>query len=60
MKASALLTSMDMPIGKCIGNSLEVLECVAALNKPEEMPAHLKELVLSLGIINTAFLIHSN
>ena len=49
MKASALLTSMDMPIGKCIGNSVEVLECVAALNKPDEMPADLKELVLSLG-----------
>lgn len=40
---------MDIPHGRCIGNSLEILECAMILQKPEKIPEDMKELVLKLG-----------
>lgn len=42
-----VITKMDEPIGKCIGNSLEVIEAVQALKG--NMTDDLKEVVLELG-----------
>jgi len=44
---SALITNMDMPLGKCIGNSLEVLEAISVLKG--ETRGELRELCLELA-----------
>lgn len=49
MHTTALLTDMNVPIGRCIGNSLEVLECVAALTRPEATAPDMRELTAALG-----------
>ena len=46
-KAVALLTKMDNPIGKTVGNSLEVKESLDCLHG--KGPADLEELVTKLG-----------
>ncbi len=46
-KTVALITDMDQPIGKTVGNSLEVKECISALRG--KWQDDLKELTLSLG-----------
>ncbi|MCD7846690.1 MAG: thymidine phosphorylase [Oscillospiraceae bacterium] len=44
---SALITNMDMPLGKCVGNSLEVLEAISVLKG--ETRGELRELCLELA-----------
>lgn len=44
---SALITNMDMPLGKCVGNSLEVLEAISVLKG--ETKGDLRELCLELA-----------
>jgi len=46
-KVTALLTSMDQPLGKAIGNSLEVEECIEILKGGG--PADCRELCLELA-----------
>ncbi|XP_035384638.1 thymidine phosphorylase [Electrophorus electricus] len=47
MKTGAVLTRMDTPIGRCIGNTLEVFEALECLKG--RATDDLKELVTSLG-----------
>lgn len=47
IKMSALLTDMDHPLGLALGNSLELIEVVQALDGP--CPDDLRELTLALG-----------
>ncbi|MGD1075901.1 MAG: thymidine phosphorylase, partial [Thermodesulfovibrionales bacterium] len=47
VKTVAILTDMEQPLGKTIGNSLEIKECISALHG--RWPKDLKELTLSLG-----------
>ena len=53
-KTAALITDMDTPLGRCIGNSLEIIEVIALLRG--EGDADLRELCLALaaGIISLA------
>lgn len=44
---SALITNMDMPLGKCVGNSLEILEAISVLKG--ETKGELRELCLELA-----------
>ena len=46
-KTVALITDMDQPIGRTVGNSLEIKECISALRG--KWPEDLKDLTLSLG-----------
>ena len=48
IQMSALLTDMDHPLGLAIGNALEVLEVLAALDG--ECPDDLREVTLALGV----------
>ncbi|XP_067346827.1 thymidine phosphorylase isoform X2 [Channa argus] len=49
IRTAAILSSMDGTIGRCVGNSLEVIEALQALkgNGPED----LMELVTTLGVV---------
>ena len=47
MKTSALITQMDNPLGKMIGNALEVAESVQCLHG--NGPSDLEDIVLKLG-----------
>lgn len=47
IKAVALITSMDAPLGRAVGNSVEVAEAISCLN--EKGPEDLKELVCEQG-----------
>ena len=48
MKTSALITDMNNPLGKMIGNALEVAESVQCLHG--NGPSDLEDIVLKLGI----------
>ena len=47
VRTRALLTRMDTPLGRCVGNALEVRECIAALRGDE--PSDLLELSVRLA-----------
>lgn len=47
MRTGAALTCMDGTIGRCVGNSLEVMESLETLKG--KGPADLMELVTTLG-----------
>ena len=47
MKTSAVFTHMSNPIGRCIGNSVEVIESLETLKG--NGPSDLMELVSTLG-----------
>ena len=47
IKAVALITSMDAPLGRTIGNSVEIAESISCLNG--KGPEDLKELVCEEG-----------
>ncbi|MEK6651370.1 MAG: thymidine phosphorylase [Nitrospirota bacterium] len=47
IKTVAVITDMNQPLGKTIGNGLEIKECISALRG--KMPDDLKEVVLTLG-----------
>jgi len=47
-KSIALITDMNQPLGNCIGNSLEVLECVHFFKG--QGPEDLKEICMALGV----------
>jgi thymidine phosphorylase len=48
VKTTAVLTRMDVPLGRCVGNALEVAESVATLRG--EGPADLLEVTLALAV----------
>jgi pyrimidine-nucleoside phosphorylase len=48
IKMAALLTDMDHPLGQALGNSLEVIEVIQALDGP--CPDDLREVTLALGV----------
>src|SRR5262249_19118286 len=53
-KMAALITDMDQPLGRCVGNALEVLECVEILNGDRKpMSEDLRS--LSLGLAASMF-----
>lgn len=47
VKTAAIITAMDQPLGKTIGNSLEIKECISALRG--KWPEDLKKVTLTLG-----------
>jgi pyrimidine-nucleoside phosphorylase/thymidine phosphorylase len=46
-KAVALITDMEQPLGRKVGNAMEVAECIEILN--DEGPADLRELCMELS-----------
>lgn len=57
VKTVAVLTDMDQPLGKTIGNSLEIKECISALRG--QWADDLREVTLTLGawMIETATMV---
>lgn len=45
---SVILTRMDQPLGRAVGNSLEIEECIDIL-KGNHFPKDLMEVILTLG-----------
>lgn len=58
VKTAAVLTDMDQPLGKTVGNSLEIKECISALHG--KWSDDLREVTLTLGawMVNVAALVY--
>lgn len=58
VKTVAILTDMDQPLGKTVGNSLEIKECISALHG--KWSDDLREVTLTLGawMVNVAASVH--
>nr|BAN20939.1 unkown protein [Riptortus pedestris] len=48
LKMAVSMTKMDHPIGRAVGNSLEIIECIDIL-KGKHFPPDLMELIIELG-----------
>jgi pyrimidine-nucleoside phosphorylase len=48
VKTQALITDMDAPLGRAVGNSLEVIECIEAMRG--QGPADLMEVTMALTV----------
>jgi pyrimidine-nucleoside phosphorylase len=53
-KMAALITDMDQPLGRCVGNALEVLECIEILHG-DRKPMSEDLRALSLGLAASMF-----
>lgn len=47
VKTAAIITDMDQPLGRTVGNSLEIKECISALQG--KMSEDMQEVILTLG-----------
>lgn len=58
IKTYGVLSSMNQPLGRYIGNKLEILECIEILKNPEEVFETYQDNIL-LSLLLSALMLHS-